>query len=107
MQKALARATAAAPKRLASFPTWSSKVFETIKSGATDGDAFSVGNAARVTSQLKRWQSLLPNVEPHYGTLGLRAAASRLCVSLWRMWRGVRAAAESAWRRARVDFAEV
>ena len=57
-----------APKRLSSYSQWTSKVFDTIRSGATDGDAFYVGNLARVSHQLTKWRSLLPMVEPHYGT---------------------------------------
>lgn len=61
-----AAATILAPKRLAAYPVWTSKVFETLRSGVTDGDAFYVGNLARVSHQLHKWKSLLPNVEPHY-----------------------------------------
>ncbi|MDR3454979.1 MAG: hypothetical protein P4L96_19625 [Rhodoferax sp.] len=58
---------AALAKRLSAFPTWSSTLQGILKGGATDGDAFFVANLQQVRSQLTRWKSLLPNVEPHYG----------------------------------------
>ena len=58
----------ALPKRLSSFPTWTSTLQHVLRTGATDGDAFYVANLSQVKRQLGRWKSLLPTVEPHYGT---------------------------------------
>jgi hypothetical protein len=56
---------------------------QTLRSGVTDGDAFYVGNLARVSHQLQKWRSLLPNVEPHYGELSVLSLCCWLgpCVS--------------------------
>jgi len=70
MNKAFTHATAAAtqfaPKRLSAYTKWQSAVFQTLRSGVTDGDAFYIGNLSRVSHQLQKWRALLPNVEPHY-----------------------------------------
>ena len=70
----------ALPRRLPAYAQWS-KFLQTTLKESTDRDAVMLCNVALIRKQAARWSSLLPSVEPHYGTCAhCRAYFSNLLV---------------------------
>lgn len=77
----------ALPRRLPAYAQWS-KFLQTTLKESTDRDAVMLCNVALIRKQAARWSSLLPSVEPHYGTFAHSRAffsfVQRIVLVFWR-----------------------